>query len=202
MILESNTEVLRTSRLQAQSNSVLLYEALTGDLSELSYSTHEVTQENREGLFMSRFPIKEFRSEYTSYFNAKQRCRWKNDVSYKYYGAKGVEFRFVSFTEFMIELGPKPTKATGADKYTVDRKDVRGHYEKGNVQWLSLADQQKNKTNSIFFTYQNRTQCLSEWAKEVGMSRQNVLRRFRAGWCVPCILTVKPSRWGVNCSHG
>lgn len=82
--------------------------------------------------------------EYARYHNAKSRCEDTNDINYRNYGAKGVEFRFKSFEEFYAEIGPWP-----GGTYEVDRIDPFGHYEKGNVRWLTKAEGAKNKRTSI-----------------------------------------------------
>src|SRR6266481_5932352 len=53
---------------------------------------------------MSRTP------EYQTYSSAKQRCTNPNGTQWKYYGGRGIQFRFASFEEFLAELGPRPTE--------------------------------------------------------------------------------------------
>lgn len=77
------------------------------------------------------------------YWAAKERCRNPHHKSYKHYGARGIEFRFASFEEFWSELGRRPTP-----NLTVDRKDVNGHYEKGNVRWATRLEQRHNRRDS------------------------------------------------------
>jgi hypothetical protein len=78
--------------------------------------------------------------EYRAYENAKTRCTNANVRSFADYGAKGVEFRFASFAEWYLELGPRP----GAH-FSVDRVDTTGHYESGNVRWATAIEQASNK---------------------------------------------------------
>jgi len=75
---------------------------------------------------------------YRSYISAKRRCTVPKSDSYKWYGAKGVEFRFTSFQQFLDELGERP------EGKTLDRKDPFGHYEPGNVRWATALEQRKN----------------------------------------------------------
>jgi hypothetical protein len=76
---------------------------------------------------------------YRSYVSAKGRCHNPNVCNFKWYGGRGIKFRFSSFDEFYAELGDRPTGMT------LDRIDVNGHYEPGNVRWLPLAEQQRNR---------------------------------------------------------
>jgi hypothetical protein len=84
--------------------------------------------------------------EYNSWRGARDRCVNPKHISYRFYGAKGVEFRFVSFEEFLAELGPKPSP-----EHTVDRIDSTGHYEVGNVRWATRKEQFENQRVSREF---------------------------------------------------
>ena len=74
--------------------------------------------------------------EYSSYENAKRRCRNPNCKEFKDYGGRGIEFRFDSFEQFFAEIGLRPKGKT------LDRIDNHGHYEAGNVQWATKSEQQ------------------------------------------------------------
>lgn len=75
-----------------------------------------------------------------AYNDAKKRCESETSPRYKYYGARGIEFRFNSFDEFFAELGDKPDPT-----YSLDRIDNNGHYEIGNVRWASKSKQVANR---------------------------------------------------------
>lgn len=80
--------------------------------------------------------------EYRSYSHAKARCENPTDHKYPYYGARGIEFRFVSFQEWYTELGGKPEPKR---RYSVHRIDNDKHYEKGNVKWATGKEQMSNR---------------------------------------------------------
>lgn len=86
--------------------------------------------------------------EYQAYVSAKRRCGSPKSASYKHYGARGIEFRFASFEEFLAELGMKPTP-----KHSLDRKDNEGHYERGNVRWATQSEQNANRRPYKHFTH-------------------------------------------------
>lgn len=88
------------------------------------------------------------KSEYNAYMAAKQRCTNPKNPMWKWYGGRGIEFRFTSFQEFLDHIGPKPKGLT------LDRKDNEGHYEVGNVHWITMAQQSKNKRRSNQFLKQ------------------------------------------------
>jgi hypothetical protein len=79
-------------------------------------------------------------SEWGSYRNAKRRCEEPSNISFAWYGGRGIEFRFKSFEEFFAELGHKPTPT-----HSVDRINPYGHYEVGNVRWATAKEQANNR---------------------------------------------------------
>jgi hypothetical protein len=78
--------------------------------------------------------------EYAAYHNAKRRCNSPASTDYKYWGGRGIEFKFNSFEEFLVKLGTKPSP-----KHSIDRKDNNGHYEPDNVKWATASQQMKNR---------------------------------------------------------
>jgi hypothetical protein len=76
---------------------------------------------------------------YVSYHTAKQRCRDPKHENYPYYGGRGIEFRFDCYEAFHAELGDRPKGMT------IDRMDVNGHYERGNVRWATAVEQRRNR---------------------------------------------------------
>lgn len=85
-----------------------------------------------------------FRAERKIYSFAKTRCQKPSASNFKYYGGRGIEFRFQSFEEFFAELGPRPSP-----ELTIDRINNNGHYERGNVRWATKSEQQRNKRRKI-----------------------------------------------------
>jgi len=90
---------------------------------------------------MARNPKKLSRPpEYLAYTDAKQRCTNSAKPGYKYYGARGIKFKFSDFTEFIGYIGLKPNP-----KLSLDRIDNDGHYEIGNVKWSTKKQQNDNR---------------------------------------------------------
>lgn len=123
--------------------------------------------------------------EYRAYIAAKGRCDCPTSTYYQNYGGRGIEFRFKNFQEFYEEVGDKPSP-----EHSLDRIDVNGHYEKGNIRWAIDAVQKRNRTDNIFLTYKGETLCQKDWAKRLGISDRTMCLRRARGWCVECTLTL------------
>jgi hypothetical protein len=82
--------------------------------------------------------------EYRSYWAAWTRCTNPKHHNFRHYGGRGIEFRFDSFEAFFAELGQRPKGKT------LDRIDVNGHYEPGNVRWATAKEQIANRRRKCF----------------------------------------------------
>lgn len=135
----------------------------------------------------------EFHSEWNSYRAAKYRCSSPNASDYKYYGGRGIEFRFDSFQHFLFVLGRKP-----ASTYTLEREDVNGHYEPGNVKWATRKEQMNNMRRNRLVTAFGRTQTFIQWVEETGLCSRSLNFRITRGWCESCTFNKKAK----TCTHG
>lgn len=69
------------------------------------------------------------------------RCTRKNQPVYKWYGARGIRVcdRWLDFNNFIEDVGMPPDLS-----YHLDRIDGGGHYEPGNVRWVTVSDNLRN----------------------------------------------------------
>jgi hypothetical protein len=81
-----------------------------------------------------------------------QRCLKKNHISYLNYGGRGIAVcsqwdrdQGGSFENFFRDVGPRPSP-----EHTLDRIDVNGQYEPGNVQWVLRSNQARNKRSNFY----------------------------------------------------
>lgn len=133
--------------------------------------------------------------ENISYHSAKRRCTNPNVHNYKEYGGRGIEFRFKSFEEFYDHIGKRPTP-----QHSLDRIDVDGHYEKGNVRWATKREQVINRRNSKKITAFGKTLSIAEWSTETGFKFDLIWYRItKLDWCAECALTIPPIR--PVCGH-
>lgn len=123
--------------------------------------------------------------EYAAYSRAKGRCNNRNNKYFRYYGGRGIEFRFDSYENFLKEVGRRPT-----GDYSLDRINTNGHYEAGNLRWATKDQQINNRTNTTWITIDNVTKTRSEWAEIYKTTIKQIDKRVRRRWCVKCAVTV------------
>lgn len=132
-------------------------------------------------------------TEYRSYASAKNRCISPSNHAYKDYGGRGIEFRFSSYVEFLVEIGRKPSP-----KHTLNRINNDGHYEKGNIEWATRKEQCNNRRSNHHITIDGKTLNVAQWSKEVSVTAPSIYKRLYNGWCKTC--AVKLPRYG-QCPH-
>jgi len=79
--------------------------------------------------------------EYHAFNLARYRCTDPDNVRYHIYGGRGIQFKFESFSDFLMDVGFKPEPKR---LYSIDRIDNDGHYEPGNVRWATAPEQRRN----------------------------------------------------------
>ena len=75
---------------------------------------------------------------------------------------------------------------------TIDRIDNDGDYEPGNVRFVSIKDQQRNKTNNRVIQIGTTRKCLAEWCEIFGLQRACFYARLARGWDELTALTEPP----------
>ena len=131
---------------------------------------------------------------YKTWLLVKRRCYNKKDIDYPYYGGRGIKLAGEweknpgAFCEYVENLPRYSENGT-----TIDRINPNKNYEPGNLRWLTIQEQQSNKRNNIFLTFDGRTMTLTDWAKETGISQPTLTRRKQAGWSVEQMLTIPPN---------
>lgn len=89
---------------------------------------------------------------YSVWKTMKKRCENKNCKSYKWYGAKGVSVcdewhDYSAFKKWALDNGYDEKAEKG--ECTIDRINPYGDYEPSNCRWVSMAEQARNKRNSV-----------------------------------------------------
>ena len=100
---------------------------------------------------------------YRTWVGIVNRTTNPDDTNYRNYGARGIRISErwldpVAFIEDIErEIGPRPEGVTeaGYTAYSLDRINVEGHYESGNVQWASWTEQAMNRRKVPVLTEQH-----------------------------------------------
>lgn len=117
---------------------------------------------------------------YSVYSSIKYRCYNVNANNYKHYGGKGVKVCDEWLNDFMKFYNWSHNNGY-REGLSIDRIDVNGDYEPSNCRWADSTTQSNNKCNTIYLTYNNKTQSLSAWAKELSIPYGTAYSRFSRG---------------------
>lgn len=119
---------------------------------------------------------------YRSWAMMIQRCINKNLKGYSDYGGRGIKVcdRWKeSFTNFLADMGPRPSP-----EHSIDRIDNDGHYEPGNCRWATDHQQRRNKRTTRLLTLDGKTQCIADWTRDIVVAAGTISQRLSRGWSV------------------
>jgi hypothetical protein len=125
-----------------------------------------------------------------SWIALNKRCFNPKVDSYPFYGGRGITVHepwriYPKFAEeIRATIGDHPGKP-----YQLDRIDTDGHYEPGNVQWVTPKANARKRRSNRLLTWDGKTQCVSAWAEEMGWGRHVILNRIKLGWTTEEIFT-------------
>jgi hypothetical protein len=114
------------------------------------------------------------------------RCRLKSDKGYKNYGARGIKVSDEwigadGFANFFSYVQALPN--FGEDGYSLDRIDVNGNYEPGNVRWATAKVQGNNRRNNIMVEDVDGSMiALGMAAEKYGIKEDTLYQRYRCGY--------------------
>ena len=126
---------------------------------------------------------------YSSWCAMWTRCTNPNQSAWANYGGRGIKVcdRWKDFEAFLQDMGPRPNGGT------LDRLDVDGDYGPENCAWVTRAQQNRNKRNSIRIEHNGETLLLAEWAERLGLPYGTLYNRlYRYGWSVDAALCNNP----------
>lgn len=117
--------------------------------------------------------------EYNSYNAMKSRCLNPLDKRYSRYGGRGISIcsRWLeSFSNFIEDMGMQPS-----NEHSIERVDRDKGYEPGNCVWATRTEQANNRSNNTFIEIDGRTQTITGWSRDTGISRTVILQRMKRG---------------------
>lgn len=111
---------------------------------------------------------------YKTWQDMKARCQNEHTKCYDAYGGRGIKVceRWQKFENFFEDMGKKPRGLT------LERINNDGNYEPENCRWATRAEQNRNTRFSRNITYQNKRQCLKDWAVELGVNYNTLYYRI------------------------
>lgn len=102
---------------------------------------------------------------YRIFRGMKDRCYNSKNKDYVWYGGKGIKIceewknNYAVFKNWAINNGYKET-------LTIERKDFDKDYCPENCEWITIDQQQRNKSSNRLITYNGETMILVEWAEK------------------------------------
>lgn len=125
---------------------------------------------------------------YNVWRGIKKRCYNPNYYAYPQYGGRGIMLSedWVNFENFYIWA-----LANGYEVgLTLDRIDNNGDYSPNNCRWTTWKVQGNNRRTNKTITFNGKTQTLSMWADEIGVSQEMLWNRLRIyKWPIEVALT-------------
>lgn len=130
---------------------------------------------------------------YKIYYKILDRCNKESDPAYKDYGERGIKNEFESFDHFYewsMNNGYN-------EELTIDRIDNDGNYSPFNCRWTTNVEQQHNKRNTRWITFEGKTQSLAKWAEEYSIPSYTLTDRLNRGWILEDALTLPLMKRGT-----
>lgn len=124
---------------------------------------------------------------YNVYRKMIDRCEHVYCSEYKNYGGRGIiicdEWKnsYEVFKNWAIAAGYDENAEHG--ECTIERRDVNGNYCPENCIWVTMKEQENNKRNNHFLTYDGVTKTLAQWSEELGINYGTLKSRInKLGW--------------------
>lgn len=114
----------------------------------------------------------------------KERCYNLLSKDFPCYGAKGIKI----CNEWLLDINlfVKWSFENGYNKnLSIDRIDVYGNYEPNNCRWITIEEQARNKTTTVYVEYKGETRTLVSVLEENGIKNNYSTYRSRIlkyGW--------------------
>ena len=133
-------------------------------------------KQNRHGL--RKHPL------YGRWLMMWQRCTNPSQLRYADYGGKGITVceRWKNFANFLEDMGEAPAGTT------IERLDNSKGYSPDNCIWATRSVQMRNTSRTRVLEFNGKTQCVSDWAKELGLNESSLRERL-AKWGIEKALT-------------
>ena len=118
---------------------------------------------------------------YGIWVGMKRRCYWEGDKCYYIYGSRGItvcdEWKnsFEAFRDWALEHGY-------SEKLTIDRIDVNGNYEPSNCRWVTIKEQNRNKTTTKIVEYHGTKDVFVDMCRKLNVNESTIQSRMKNGY--------------------
>lgn len=115
----------------------------------------------------------------------KGRCYNPNVPHYDRYGGRGIKMcdewknDFQSFADWAIANGFN-LNSTGKEQ-SIDRINPSGNYEPSNCRWVTQLEQARNRSDSVFVSYNGERLPLAVYVQTTGVEKTYAFRGFKNG---------------------
>lgn len=108
-------------------------------------------------------------------------CRWANQKE---------QVRNSTTAKFITHKGITKSVVEWAEYFCVNYDNFRGRISRGYTveEAIKPESKMKNKKNHLI-TYKGKTQNITGWAKEIGVTRDTLYNRVRRGWTIERMLS-------------
>lgn len=115
---------------------------------------------------------------YSSWRAMLRRCLIPGSPSYEHYGGRGITVceRWMDIRNFIEDMGIRP-----GTRYSIDRIDCNGNYEKSNCRWATKKEQSRNRNCCHKVTLMGRTATVAEWSEISGIPDSTIYQRLAKG---------------------
>lgn len=128
------------------------------------------------------------------YAAAKSRCENPKDAKYADYGGRGIEMRFASAIEYIDYVSILPGISREME---VDRENNDGHYERGNLRWVTPSENKFNTRRALRVDVAGVSMAFSHFVflyTDLSVSRARIL--YDRGLSVEDLISYKPAARG------
>lgn len=134
-------------------------------------------------------------SEYRSWQSMYRRCYATSNNRFNRYGERGIKVceRWSDFSNFIADLGPKPTP-----KHTLDRINNDGDYEPVNCRWATYSEQACNRSTNRLVNLNGSRMILKHAAEMYGINQTTLQQRLARGWSEERAVSVPVKKWRAN----
>ena len=126
---------------------------------------------------------------YNIWKRIKTRCFNQNNHGYKDYGARGITLEsdwinnFPLFQQYVMSLPNFNEDNIGRNGITLDRYENNGNYEKGNLRWVTMEIQTRNRRkksgnmSSIYtgVSYDSSRGGRKQWRSRINVDKQTII---------------------------